>query len=612
MPNKISTTVKISAQETISKAFSTAKRGLEQFKKSVVDSQSAMKQYQESTKNYRETFGKMGKGMVSFGKKVTTGVTLPVLGAAGLATKAFADFDDSMRAVENELNENAFGSAENFREGMAKMRKDVLELSKTTPIAMKQLTGSLQELVSAGVPAEHAVAALSAAEKLAVSSGTDLKTTTDGLIGAMNSFNVDASKANQVSGKFFIAAKAGAVSVADLSENMGRIGVTARNAGISMDEMLAAVATATNGGIKGSEAFGAMEQILKAVSKPSEDAKRGAKLLGVEWSKSALKAKGFTKFIGEVVEKADKLGVDRSQVFETMFGAGKGKDALAMVQVMLERQDEYLGTLKDISSEQENLNQVTAAYDKQVGSTTNQVLIAKNEIKALATEMGQRLAPAVVKGVQLFRNFMRFMSEHPTIATFSAVLAGLAAVLGPVLLVFGHMIAIAPAVVAGFKVVAGIFAGISAAALALPAAIGLAVVGLGAAAYQIYKHWEPIKSFFFDLWDGIKEKFSTVLALWDKAPSWIKNMGNIMGPSAAFGVAGGGSMPMMRERVAPSYGQEMPVSKSTIAPTAAGAANDANVTISFKNPPAGMSAKVTKDKAGMVDFSRGNQGGYTP
>lgn len=614
MPNKITATVVLSGKETISAALGSARRGVEAFKKSMGDAHAAMQLGNEHAKKYRDTIGKFGKGAVSFGKKVTTGVTLPVIGAAGLATKAFADFDNSMRAVENEMSEDAFGVGK-FKEGMAGMRKGMLEFSKTTPLAMGQLSAAMQELVSAGVPAREALNSLRASERLAVSSGTDLKTTTDGLVGAMNSFNVDAEKSGLVAGKFFIAAKAGAVSVADLSENMGRIGVTARNAGISMDEMLAAVATATNGGIKGGEAFGAMEQILKAISKPSEDAKKGAKLLGVEWSKSALKAKGFTQFIGEIVQKADKLGVDRSQVFETMFGAGKGKDALAMVQVMLERQDEYKSTLKQINSEQENTNQLNAAYEKQVGSTTNQILIAKNEVQALATEMGEKLAPAVVKGVELFRGFMRFMSEHPTIAMFSAGLAAVAAVMGPVILVFGHMLAMAPAIISGFTAVTTLFAGLTAAAFALPVAIGAAVVGLGAAAYQIYKHWEPIKSFFNELWDGIIEKFNSFLGLFDKAPSWFKNMGSLLGPTAAFGSAGGVSMGggMQRDRVAPTYGAEMKVSKSTIAPGAAGTqTNNAHVTIDFKNPPPGTRTKVSKDSAGMVDFSRGNQGGYAP
>lgn len=615
MPNKITATVVLAGKETISAALGTAQKGLQSFKKTIADVNAAVQLGNEATKGYSKKFEAFGKGVASFGKKVTTGVTLPVIGAAGLATKAFADFDDSMRSVENEMNDDAFGAG-NFEAGMQDMRKSMLAFSKTTPLAMKQLSGALQELVSAGIPAQEAMKALSASEKLAVSSGTDLKTTTDGLIGAMNSFNVDASRSEEVAGKFFIAAKAGAVSVSDLSENMGRIGVTARNAGISMDEMLAAVATATNGGIKGGEAFGALEQILKSVAKPSDEAKKGAKLLGIEYSKSALKAKGFTQFIGEIVAGADKLGVDRSQVFETMFGT-KGKDALAMVQVMLEKQGEYQNTLGQISSAQEDVNQLTAAYGKQTASTTNQILIAKNEIQALATEMGQRLAPVVIQAVNLFRGFMRFMSENPTIATFAAALAAVAAAMGPVLLVLGHCIAIAPAVIAGFKAIALVFGGISAAALALPAAIGLAVVGIGAAAYQIYKHWEPIKSFFADLWQGVIDGFNKVIGIWDKAPSWLKSMGNAIGPGMAFGAAGGGSIGigggMMRDRVAPTYGADMPVSKSTMAPGIAGTqTNNAHVTVDFKNPPPGMRAKVSKDSAGMVDFNRGNQGGYNP
>jgi len=64
-------------------------------------------------------------------------------------------------------------------------------------------------------------------------------------------------------------------------------------------------------------------------------------------------------------------------------------------------------------------------------------------------------------------------------------------------------------------------AGIKAVGLALTAnPIGIAVTAIGAAAFVIYKYWEPIKGFFSGLWDGVKGIFSSAFGVIKKIISW--------------------------------------------------------------------------------------------
>lgn len=71
---------------------------------------------------------------------------------------------------------------------------------------------------------------------------------------------------------------------------------------------------------------------------------------------------------------------------------------------------------------------------------------------------------------------------------------------------------------AAFPMVA---AGVKAVGLALTAnPIGLIVTAIGAAAFVIYKYWEPIKGFFSGLWDGVTGIFSAAFDALKTVLSW--------------------------------------------------------------------------------------------
>lgn len=603
--------ITLSAKETISKSLGPATRAVEKFKKSLADVKSATDKAKESTKVFQDTIGKIGKSMTGLGKKMTAGITVPVIAGMGLAVKSFADFEDGMLAVKNEMNDDAFGPG-GFTDGFEGMKKSVLDFSKTTPVALKDLTGSLQEFISAGMPAAQAMDAMKAASKLAVVSGTDLKAVTVGLSTAMNSYNISGEHAAEVAGKFQIAAKDGAISVEDLSENMGRIGVTARSAGIGFEELLATVATASNAGIKGGEAFGALEQILKAVTKPTAEAQQGAKLLGMNFSKAELQSKGLTGFLGEMLQKIDKLGVKREDVFDTMLGAGKGKDAIAVISALTDKQKDYTNTLARLQDVQTNNNELNSAYETQAASLTNQLKIMKNELAAVGVEIGGNLAPYVTKAIGLFRGLMKWFGEHPKIASFAGTLVMVAAVVGPLLIGLGSLIAILGSVATAVTALATFFgttaAVIAAFALGIPALIALLA---GAAAAIIY-NWESVKAWFapFFSWMGDKIKWLAG-AIADLMPEWLRNLamkGGLGLPGLAIAASGSAAI-AARDRQAPSFGDERKMSTSAVNPGAAGATqNNSTVTLDFKNPPPGMKAKVTSDKGGVVNLNSGVQG----
>jgi TP901 family phage tail tape measure protein len=92
---------------------------------------------------------------------------------------------------------------------------------------------------------------------------------------------------------------------------------------------------------------------------------------------------------------------------------------------------------------------------------------------------------------------------------------------------------------AGFGVLKTAILGIGRALMANP--IVLIVAGIAAAAYLIYKHWEPIKAFFSNLWQGVKNftinawesiksafmnytPHGLIITHWDSISSWFSGL----------------------------------------------------------------------------------------
>ncbi|WP_243158354.1 phage tail tape measure protein, partial [Clostridium sporogenes] len=84
---------------------------------------------------------------------------------------------------------------------------------------------------------------------------------------------------------------------------MGSLTPIAKSAGASIDEMLAGMASLTKNGLKTDEAVTALKGVFSSVIKPTEEAAKTAQQLGIDFSVSALKSKGFAKFLEEIKVK---------------------------------------------------------------------------------------------------------------------------------------------------------------------------------------------------------------------------------------------------------------------------------------------------------------------
>jgi phage-related protein len=140
-----------------------------------------------------------------------------------------------------------------------------------------------------------------------------------------------------------------------------------------------------------------------------------------------------------------------------------------------------------------------------------------NQFKEIKESIGNALLPILEQLgkylVQLLQPIAKFVSEHPkiaagilsVIAVLGTALGGLSAV-NNVLGIFGKSVAdIGLQSVASFGLV------------------GAAIAGVAVAAALIITHWEPIKAFFINLWNGVK---STTESVWNSIKTFLLGIWN--------------------------------------------------------------------------------------
>ena len=270
----------------------------------VAEAKRAEDQVRKTGKSVDETggifkkFGISGRDVVG----VLGGLGIATTGAAAImklrqalisSTHAALDFSKSMAEVSTLLPDT---------EGMAALGDEVRRLSMEFNQAPTDQARALYQVISAGATdAAEAVELLEVANRLAVGGVTSVSVAADGLTSILNAYGLAVGDAVNVSDALFVAMRAGKTTIGELSSALGRVAPLAAQAGVSIDELAAAVAALTKGGISTDIAITGLRAIIAAVVKPTSEAVTMANELGIEFNSAALEAKGLAGFMGDLV-----------------------------------------------------------------------------------------------------------------------------------------------------------------------------------------------------------------------------------------------------------------------------------------------------------------------
>ena len=424
------------------------------------------------------------KSVAKISGVVFAGLTASIVGV----TAKFAEFDNSMRGVKTLLDKTSFG-AKGLEKGFADMQSEVLKIGKTIPVDLGKVSKAMFDAVSAGVEAGKATEFVAEAAKLAVAGLTDVSVATDGMTSAMNAYGLGAESANEIASKFFAAQKAGKTTVAELASGFGLVGSVAAQTGVSMDELLASVSAVTTAGVRTNAAYTGLKAILSNILKPTKEASDEAKILGVEFSATALRSQGLQGFL-ESLTKSQGFTKDSAA---KLFGS---TEALGIVMALTGKQaGKFSETVDILSDKQRAAATLQDAYATQSASLSSQFEILKGKVTVFAIQLGTVLAPIIIRATELVSGFFDMFDKNPELIKTAAYIIGITA-------------AVAGAI-AAFTTIGLAVSAFTTALAAIGLSVGWVVAGIGvlvAAIVGLAVDWEGTTSLIADLFKIMVEK----------------------------------------------------------------------------------------------------------
>lgn len=470
------------------------------------------------------TIGDISKQVAGAGKALTAGVTLPLAAMAAGSVAAFGRFEAGMANVSTLVDTSV--------ESMDAMGESVLEISRRTPVALNDLTNALAIARGGGVEAADAMKVLENSARLGVAG---LGSTTDALnlvMGGLNAWKLQGEEAANVYNVIFQAAAAGTANISQLAQGFGSVAGTMASAGIKMDEYMAAIAAMTSTTRPASQAHTQMAAAMAGLTRQTDLTRAVFKKLGAKDINDLIKQSGgivpaFTKIKGV-------LGGNTTKLLELVGST----EALAAILDLTGNQAELfskiLGDMRTSTGDA-----VGVAFEKQNRTAAATMQRLKNSTEGVAISIGRVLVPVLQQLAPMLENLATKWEALGSDGQKSIiVMAGAAAALGPTITVLGNLATafsvVSKAVVfaAGWgkylwmmraSIVSGLVPSLTAAAtsvwgftaalLANPITwVVVAVAALGAAAYQVYKNWEPLKEFFTELWENPREALGLFIA----------------------------------------------------------------------------------------------------
>lgn len=284
----------------------------------------------------------MGNTLNEFTNGMLMPTSMQMAGAAGIGygvydtIKTSMDFDAQLSAIKSLTPKEGINGMSRD-EVMAQIREHAKELGQSTAFGNKEVTQGMTELIKAGISLKDVLGnASEAALNLATAGDLALPEAAEIMSTAMNTFGVkDATHAaNILAG----AANASATSVHEMKYSLSEVGVVAKGAGMSFDDVNTALAVFAQQGLKGSNAgtsFKTMMQNLVPKTKTAVEAFQKLKLLNENGESAFFDEKGNLKSLADMADLLKKglKGLSKKDQTSLLFDAF-GTDSIKAAQIL--------------------------------------------------------------------------------------------------------------------------------------------------------------------------------------------------------------------------------------------------------------------------------------
>lgn len=429
----------------------------------------------------RKQLAGIGKSMQSVGKTMTATVTAPVVAAFTASTKAALDFEDGIAKVSTIADSSVMGNDA--------LRKGILDLSNQYGVAASEIAEAQYSAISAGADTAASLNVVGTALKAAKAGFTDTETAIDGLTTVYNSFG-GAVDYDTIANQMLATQNYGKTTFGELAQSMGQVTPIANSLNVSTQDLFSSIAILTKNGVQTSSAVTGLKAAYSNILKPTSDAAKTAKQLGLDFSAAHLQSVGWSQFLGEVREKTG----GNQEAMAKLFGS---VEALNAVTVLAGEGFGDMANAQDYM--QKNTGLLTESYEKML---TPQERIQQSLVRMqnIGIRIGEKVLPYVEKALDYVDGLVTKFQDMPDDKIEQIMkVAAIGAAVGPAVTIFGKLLVGASkvfGVLSKVKAAGGALKFVFAAMSAPAGAVIAVLLGIVAVAAIVVTHIDQFKASF--------------------------------------------------------------------------------------------------------------------
>ncbi|WP_144015911.1 phage tail tape measure protein [Desulfonispora thiosulfatigenes] len=468
-----------------------------------------MDESKEKSIELAKQYEKMGKGFESVGKKMTVGISAPIIGMGTLAGKIAIDMEDAFAGTRKTIDM----TEEEFKQ----LEKSLDDLSADKiPILTTEIYGIAEAAGQLGIRNENILGFTDTMAKMGVATNMVSEEAATALARLANITEMSQDNFDRLGSTVVHLGNKLVTTEGEIVEMGLRLAGAGKQVGMSEADILSFAGALSSVGIRaeaGGSAFSkVMLDIQNNVLAGGEKLELFAAVAGKSSKEFAETFKNnssgaIVSFI-EGMGDLQKKGANIVPILESLeLNDFLIRDALLRASGA---GDLFNKSLKMGSKAWEENNALTKEAEERFKTTKSKIVFFRNQMGLLGKEIGNIILPVIgsflSKGSEFIKNFRSLNIEAKKDII---VIAGLTAVIGPLIWTVGKGITVFAKVKKGLAAAGGIVGW-----LATPFGIATAVVlGLAVAGFLLYKNWNNIKTKISTIVIAIKERF-VILTEW--------------------------------------------------------------------------------------------------
>ena len=436
----------------------------------------------------------VGTKFTNVGKKMTVGITTPIVGLSTASVKTAANFESAMSKVGA-----ISGASGKDLEALSDKAK---EMGETTKFSASESAEALKYMAMAGWKTNDMLDGLEGIMNLAAASGENLGTTSDIVTDALTAFGLQAKDSSHFADVLAAASSNANTNVSMLGESFKYVAPVAGALGYSAEDTAVALGLMANSGIKASQAGTALRSALTRMVAKTGDAGLVMDQLGIEITN----ADGSMKDLSEVMDiLRDKMGGLSEEEQATAATTIFGQEAMSGMLAIINAAPEDYQKLSDAINNADGTAKEMA--DTMNDNLNGQMVLLKSQIEGVAIKLGNILMPAIKKVVDRISEWVDWFSKlSESQQTTILKIARIVAVIGPLLLIIGKVITVVSTAIKIINSIKKAITVLNTVFAANPILIVVAAIAALVAIFVVlWNKCEAFRNFWKGLWEEIKK-----------------------------------------------------------------------------------------------------------